>query len=188
MGAIRSPRPVQPICGLISSDPDLMRRAVALLARHCGEPDAQSELWPFDSTDYYEPEMGPGLQRMFVAFGRLMDPGGLRDLKILTNDLERRISRDLGLPEQRRTVNLDPGYMALSKLVLATTKDHAHRVYLGGGIYAECTLRYEHARWVPWPWTYPDYADERYHRFFTEVRERYQARLQDLTSARGNPA
>lgn len=180
MGAIRSPRPVNLICGLISNDPDLMVRAVRLLKGYVGDTDAVSGLWPFDTTDYYALEMGEDLQRQFVSFERLIDPGQLAGLKMLTNDIEKRICRDLGLPDDRRQVNVDPGYVTLSKLVLATTKDYSHRIYLGNGIYAESTMHYEKGAWVAWPWTYPDYADTRYHAFFEEVRERYRRKLNAL--------
>ncbi|GMV98387.1 MAG: DUF4416 family protein [Phycisphaerae bacterium] len=177
MGLARAPKPVNLICGLISNDPDLMERAVGLLSEYAGPPDLVSGLWPFDSTDYYELEMGEGLQRRFVSFEKLIDPGDLSHQKTLTNELERRIGYELGLPTGRRAVNLDPGYLSLSKLVLATTKDYSHRVYLRDGIYAESTLHFEAGGWVPWPWTYPDYADGRYHEFFHQVRERYKAKL-----------
>lgn len=177
MGVIRPARPVNLICGLISNDPDLMARAVRLLSQHQGPADEVSPLWPFDSTDYYEPEMGPGLQRRFVSFERLINPEELPYIKRLTNDLERRICTECGLPTDQRRVNLDPGYVTLSKLVLATTKDYSHRVYLRDGIYAESTLHYEHGGWQPWPWTYPDYAATTYHPFFEAVRERLKARL-----------
>jgi len=177
MGVIRPARPVNLICGLISNDPDLMVRAVGLMSHYYGPTDEVSETWPFACTDYYELEMGEGLQRRFVSFERLIDPSELVDTKILTNDLEQRICRDCGLPEEQRRVNMDPGYVSLSKLVLATTKDYSHRIYLRSGIYAESTLHYEHGRWVGWPWTYPDYADTRYHAFFVEVRERFKTKL-----------
>ncbi|MHC4442434.1 MAG: DUF4416 family protein [Planctomycetota bacterium] len=180
MGAIRLVRQVNLICGLISNDPDLMGRAVRLLVEHAGGTDLVSELWPFDTTDYYDVEMGEGLQRKFVSFERTINPGELAHVKILTNELERRISYDCGVPENQRLVNLDPGYVTLSKLVLATTKDYSHRIYLGQGIYAESTLRYENSQWTAWPWTYPDYADMRYHEFFKEVREKYKQKLSSL--------
>ncbi len=190
MGAARQPRPVNLICGLISNDPDLMTRAVRMLTEHAGPTDDVSETWPFDWTDYYAAEMGEGLQRRFASFDRLIRPEEIVHLKVLTNDLERRISYECGLPEDRRLVNLDPGYVALSKLVLATTKDGSHRVYLRDGIYAESTLYYRHGRWEPWPWTYRDYADPRYHAFFERVRERYRARLdapEEVIPSRGEP-
>lgn len=177
MGAIRSPRLVNLFCGLISSDPDLMKRAVRLLEQHQGPTDAASELWPFDMTDYYMAEMGEDLQRQFVSFARLIEPGGLPSIKVLTNTLERRVNHDLGLPEEQRRVNLDPGYLTLSKIVLATTKDFSHRLYLGNGIYAESTLHFENGHWTAWPWTYPDYAGPRYHGFFEQLRENYKSKL-----------
>jgi len=177
MGQVRSPRPVNLICGLISNDADLMARAARMLAEYAGPMDAVSPLWAFDSTEYYELEMGENLQRQFVSFEKLIDPGELAYQKILSNELERRICYECGLPADQRRVNLDPGYLSLSKLVLATTKDYSHRLYLRDGIYAESTLHFENARWVAWPWTYPDYADARYHGFFGEVRELYKAKL-----------
>ena len=177
MGAIRPPRPVNLICGLIANDPDLMDRAVRLITEYTGPTDAASTLWPFDTTDYYQVEMGGNLQRRFLSFDRLIDPVELAALKILTNQLEARLCRDCGLPETHRPVNLDPGYLTTSKLVLATTKDYGHRVYLRDGIYAEATLHYVDGRWHPWPWTYPDYADSRYHAFFDQVRELYKQKL-----------
>jgi hypothetical protein len=177
MGLARSPRPVNLISGLISNDPDLVARAVRMLCEYAGPTDAVSPLWPFDSTDYYELEMGEGLQRQFVSFERLIDPGDLAHQKVLSNELERRIGYECGLPAGQRRVNLDPGYLTLSKLVLATTKDYSHRLYLRDGIYAESTLHFENGRWTVWPWTYPDYADARYHAFFEQVRELYKAKL-----------
>lgn len=167
---------------MISRDVDLMSRAIRLLSEYAGATDEVSDVWPFDSTDYYELEMGENLKRRFVSFEQLINPDGLADTKILTNDLERRIAYDCGLPETQRLVNLDPGYVTLSKLVLATTKDFSHRVYLRDGIYAESTLHYEGEKWIAWPWTYPDYADERYHGFFDRVRGRYRAKLNALSS------
>jgi hypothetical protein len=177
MGAIRSPRPVNLICGFISNDPDLVTRALGMLQDYVGPADDVSDVWPFDSTDYYELEMGENLQRQFASFEPLIDPGALAAIKITTNELESRICYELGLPKDQRRVNLDPGYLSLSKLVLATTKDYSHRIYMGNGVYAESTLHYENGQWLPWPWTYPDYADDRYHAFFERVRERLKQKL-----------
>ncbi len=180
MGAIRLARPVNLIAGLISNDTDLMRRAIRLLSEHAGPVEAVSDYWPFDTTDYYNAEMGEGLLRQFVSFERLVNPQELAAIKILSNHIEERICFDLALPPEQRRVNIDPGYVTLSKLVLATTKDYGHRIYLRDGIYAESTLHYENGQWAPWPWTYPDYADGRYHAFFERVRENYKNKLNAL--------
>jgi hypothetical protein len=165
---------------MLSSDTDLLARARQLLAAQMGSVDIQSAVWPFESTDYYEPEMGADLKRQFVSFEDLIHPERIGEIKRATNELETRICDDLLLPPDQRAVNLDPGYVALSKLVLATTKDHAHRIYLQRGIYAEVTLRFEDGAWRPWPWTYPDYAAPDYHGFFVEVRDRLREQLQAL--------
>ena len=70
-----------------------------------------------------------------------------------------------------RPLNLDPGYLTLGKLVLASTKDFAHRIYLSRGIYAEVTLQYRHRRWEHHQYTFPDYRREDYQQFFSECRE-----------------
>ena len=129
-----------------------------------------SEVWPFDATDYYAAEMGQDIKRQLVSFEALVSIERLAEIKRLTNDLEARICDDLALPRTARPVNLDPGYLTTGKLVLATTKDASHRLYLGQGIYAEVTLRFEHGQWRPWPWTYPDYAADTYHQFLEQVR------------------
>jgi hypothetical protein len=80
----------------------------------------------------------------------------------------------------RRRINLDPGYVDLSKLVLATTKNHQHRLYLGQGVYGEVTLRFTRKSFRPWEWTYPDYRSEHYVQFFNEVRNTYLEQLRKL--------
>ena len=68
-------------------------------------------------------------------------------------------------------MNIDPGYITLAKLVLASTKDHAHRIYLRDGIYAEVTLSFHQRQWRPHSWTFPDYARADYREFFMRCRE-----------------
>ncbi len=175
-----TPRPaakVKLIVGMLSNDTDLLDRAAHLLTKQFGPVDLPSRLWPFETTDYYQAEMGPKLKRQFICFTELIHPERLAEIKRITNDLEARICDDLLLSRQSRPVNLDPGYIGLSKLVLATTKDHAHRIYLQRGIYAEVTLKFEHDAWRPWPWTYPDYAAPSYHDFFNKVRDRLRQQL-----------
>ncbi len=151
-----------------------------MLTKSYGPVDAVSETWSFDFTDYYESEMGTGLLRQFVSFAELIDPGRLASIKVDTNALEERICYECGLPPGQRPVNLDPGYIELSKLVLATTKNGSHRVYLRDGIYAESTLHYRTGKWAAWPHTYADYASDRYHAFFEQVRGLYRGKLDAL--------
>ncbi|MBU0639906.1 MAG: DUF4416 family protein [Planctomycetes bacterium] len=174
-------------CGLLSGDADLLKRTRQLLGRRYGPVDLESNIWPFDQTDYYEPEMGPNLSRRFLSFERPIGPDGLAEIKRETNALETRIGENCLRPDVPRPVNIDPGYLDLGKLVLATTKDRSHRIYLGAGIYAEVTLHYMEHAWQPWPWTYPDYRRPEYHEFFERVRERFREQLRRLEDVPAPP-
>jgi hypothetical protein len=130
----------------------------------------ESPPFPFNQTPYYDATMGPGLRKTFFAFARVADPAALVDWKLATNAWEQEYAGAAGHAEPR-PLNLDPGYLTLGKLVLASTKDFAHRIYLGRGIFAEITLYYKHRRWQHHEWTFPDYRLEEYHAFFSECRE-----------------
>lgn len=177
MGQVMLPQPVRPVVGMLSHRVELFDMAVARLAERWGHPDLVGEVLDFDFTDYYDAEMGGPPKRRFCSFPVQMDPADLPSVKVWANDLEDQIARQQG-GRVPRPVNLDPGYLNDSKLVLASTKDHAHRIYLDQGIYAEMTLSFHHGRWHPMPWTYPDYRSEPYRRFFDEVRDRFMRERQ----------
>jgi hypothetical protein len=130
----------------------------------------ESSRFEFRETTYYDATMGPRLHKTFFAFERLVDPSELAEIKLLTNGWEAEYADAAGLPEPR-PLNLDPGYLTLGKLVLASTKDFAHRVYLRGGIYAEVTLYYKRRRWQHHEYTFADYRRDDYQAFFSECRD-----------------
>ncbi len=172
MGQIKEPKPVKLISSLFTAELELLEAACSRLGEIFGPMDYESDLLPFAHTRYYTAEFGEGLMRRIVAFAELIDPGRLAEIKRLTNDLEMVWAR-----EGKRRINLDPGYVSLAKLVLATTKNHGHRIYLGQGIYAEVTLRYRDKTFRPWEWTYPDYASPPYIAIFNHIRELYLTQL-----------
>ncbi len=181
MGTAREPTPVKLVISLLTGKPELLPQVKTELSRLFGALDYEGELLPFDHTSYYTPEFGPGLLRQIVTFERLVNPADLPTIKHQTNSLERSLA-----VEGKRQVNIDPGYLSLAKLVLASTKDHGHRLYLGQGIYGEVTLTYRQGRFCPWPWTYPDYASDCYCALFGTIRERYRQQLR-ASSARHPP-
>jgi hypothetical protein len=130
----------------------------------------ESESFDHRETNYYEATMGPDLKKTFWAFEILADPAGLADWKVMSNDWELEYQR-FGRHSEPRPLNLDPGYLTEAKLILATTKDRDHRIYLDRGIYAENTLFFHHGAWEPRPWTYPDYRRADYHQFFVRCRD-----------------
>jgi hypothetical protein len=173
------PAPVKLILGLILAP----EAPIAVIRQHLeaiyGPIEQETALLPFVATKFYEREMGPALQRLFWSFEALVAADALADIKHETNAIEQMYAVPVEQVRQR-CVNLDPGYVDLAKLVLATTKDRQHRVYLGRGIYAEVTLRYTGGRFMPWEWTYPDYRTPDYLAFFDAVRRRYRQQLTAL--------
>ncbi|MDR1377115.1 MAG: DUF4416 family protein [Synergistaceae bacterium] len=127
-----------------------------------GEPGIVSPPVPFTTTDYYR-DIAPRLLRRFVGFDGLAPAGGLPAWKRASIEIEK---------ESRtpRIVNIDPGYVDGARLVLASTKDHAHRVYLRDGIYAEVTMRFRFGKWLPFDYTFPDFAGGAYDGFLSEAR------------------
>ena len=140
-----------------------------------------SNAFHFNETDYYRSTMGADLKKIFWAFERPIDPAELAAIKQLTIAWEHEfaalasrgeaIADDSSPITESRPLNLDPGYLTTAKLVLASTKDHTHRIYLRDGIFAEITLFFRHGRWEHHEWTFPDYRRDDYQAFFSQVRE-----------------
>lgn len=172
MGSPASPPPVRRIAGLLASSPTLLEEARRALGGAIASVTSASEPERWAVSHYYDAEIGPDIWRQYLVFDGGMPPEELAPLKVATNALERQ-----WCSPGRRPVNIDPGYVDLNKLVLASTKDAGHRVYLGLGIYAEVALRYVDGAFVPLAHTYADYAMPATREFFTRARAEYRAEL-----------
>ena len=169
MGIIKKPLSVKPFCAVLFRKEENLNLSLSFLIDIFGSIDIKSEIFPFDFTDYYSKEMGENLKKIFVSFENLLLPDDCAQWKIHTNDIEKKLSlRD----DSSRTVNIDPGYVELSKVVLLTTKNFSHRIYLDKGIYAEVTLIWSSGRFNSLAWTYPDYKTEPALNFFSRIREK----------------
>lgn len=184
MGEVRTSfPPVKLIFGLLTVDEPSRKRCLERLAVEFGPIDHQSEIEPFTFTDYYCDEMGQTIYRQYLSCERLIHMADLPDIKLRTNQIEVEMARLDESGRRRRTVNIDPGYLTHSKLVLATTKDYSHRVYVANGIFAEVTLYYRKSKgFCPFPWTYPDYARPEVCEFFNNVRETYRRQIREQTA------
>ncbi len=171
MGLLRNPLPVILFSGMISSDRQLFEECTHILEAEYGSVDSASGPMPWETTAYYRDEMGPNLYRKFIFFRELIDPGELASVKIFTNSIEDRFTLH-GTNGSRRRINIDPGYLTESKVVLASTKDFAHRIYIGNGIYAEVTLRYSSRErsFLACDHTYFDFRTEDYRMIFNAAR------------------
>jgi hypothetical protein len=179
MWETKEPQPVKLIVGMLGPEEESLWLAVEEMVKLFGPADLVSDIWLFELTQYYKKEIGERILRQFVSFERLVDPGELAAIKHRTNALEKDLAGRLKL-DVPRPVNLDPGLIEPAKLVLATTKNYSHRIYIGKQMWAEVTLIFDKGRWTPLPYTYPDYRLENYHEFFERVRRRLLEQLKSI--------
>ena len=171
MWRLQNPKPVKLIIGILAADNKCLHTVIETMEDKIGKIELVSDVWPFTQTDYYKEQTGPNILRQFVSIERLIEPGQLAKIKLKTNKLEKKLAARLRMPLPR-PVNLDPGIIEASKLILASTKNYSHRIYIGKKIYAEVTLIFDKGSWCPLPYTYPDYRQQCYFDFFEKVRTR----------------
>lgn len=148
------------------SGEEACKKVIEELVKKFGEINEESEVFAFDFTDYYAEEMGDKLLKKFLSFRDLIDREELADIKLFTNELEKKLS-----VEGRRQVNIDPGYVTAQNLTLATRKESQHRIYLRDGVFAEVTLAFKKNGCIYFDWTYPDYRTKLACDFLLKVRK-----------------
>jgi hypothetical protein len=179
MWELKTPKPVKLIIGILAADEAALEATVKMIEARIGKCDLISDVWPFDQTDYYKDETGDNILRQFVSIEKLIDSGKLAKIKHDTNKLEQKLAKQSS-SDLPRPANLDPGIIEPSKLILVTTKNYSHRIYIGQKMYAEVTLIFDKGKWKPFEYTYPDYRQECYHDFFSKVRKRLVEQLKSL--------
>jgi len=167
---------VKLVASLFSPEEKTLEEVIVELQATYGSTDWLSPPLFFDRTRYYEKEMGWPLHRRFVSFKLLIRPEAIVDIKLQTNELEKRY-----IQEGRRKVNIDPGYVAMERLVFATGKNYTHRILLSKGIYADLTLVFHQRGFQTLPWTYRDYADPVVIGYFNDIREHYKNQLRGIS-------
>jgi hypothetical protein len=168
MSVPQTPKHAKLVIGIITLELKIIDNLLTELASQFGQIDLVSPWMRFNYTTYYEPEMGSPLFRRMFAFKALISQGDLSEFKLATNQMENHYSH-----QGRRRVNIDPGYMLRERFVLASGKNFSHRIYIGGGIYADLTLIYHKGSFKTLPWTYPDYSDVGMLKFLEQVRNKY---------------
>ncbi|MCG3118946.1 MAG: Phosphoribosylformylglycinamidine cyclo-ligase [bacterium] len=172
MGVPKSPSPAALFLAVLFAPTVSEEEVRAVVQKEFGDILLASTIFPFHHSAYYADEMGENLQKVFLLLSRLIDPGALIDWKLQAQDVEARYTQN-----GRRVINFDPGYLEASKLVLATTKNYDHRIYLGRGIYGDVQLRYRLQQFHSNDWTYPDYKQPEHIAFFEQARQKYFALL-----------
>ena len=179
---IQIPIPVKFFCALIYSKEEIYLKTKSILQKKFGKIDFESNLILFNSTNYYSNEMGNCLYRRFISFEKLKSPCTFANIKLYCIKKEKLFSS-----KNKRKINIDPGYINESKLVLTTTKDFSHRIYLEKGIFAEVTLSFIKGEFSNWPTTFPDYRTNEYKNIFHEIREKYRDDIKDKYGKQNKP-
>jgi len=171
MGELKCHPPCARFAAVFGACPAEMEQVWRRLEEAWGAIVDLSPSFDFVESEYYHSSMGRGLRKQLALFGSGYDPAELAEDKQFSNRLELEFAVDRAFP--RRPVNVDPGYMSLTKLVLASTKNREHRIYLRQGIYAEVTLAFRDRAWQAMPWTYADYRRNDVHEFLLSARRRF---------------
>lgn len=174
MGIPKEPEKSILFTGLLYTNESILKDCLNKLSTRFGELLFESSDEKWDHSEYYREEMGWPIYRKFCAFNRLINPEEIVEIKLWTNAVEHEYSEG-----GNRKINIDPGYLTLSKVVLVTTKNYAHRIYLGKGIYGEVTLFYRKGGFNSHEFTYPDYQTKLAMDFFNKLRIHLKEMLQN---------
>ncbi|RUM88862.1 MAG: hypothetical protein DSZ23_03985, partial [Thermodesulfatator sp.] len=143
-GHSTAPDPGKLVTGLIHARHIPLEEIISELEWTFCKVEMLSDTRPFSWTSYYTREMGKRLDRVFVAFNCLVEQDSLVDVKEAAIGLEEKW-KEAG----NRRVNIDPGIITAERLVLATTKNFTHWIYLQRGIYADLTLIFQKGGFRP---------------------------------------
>ncbi len=157
--------------GLIYREPEQYEKMIENIIS-IAPVDVESIEIPFDFTDYYKKELGSNLIRKWISIDKKIPENELVHLKQTSIEWEKNLSKD-----KKRKVNCDPGGISLSRVILVTTKNYSHRIYMGNGIYSEITLIFKNKNFTPLEWTYPDYRSDTFLQFALKCREKLKSSL-----------
>ena len=157
------------IIGVIYADPQWLLKAKSEIKRQSWEIENQSQEFAFDQTDYYSKEMGDGLKRCFLSIKGLQSLEFSAEWKLKTLEIEKQLSN-----KGKRRINLDPGYLDLSRVVLLSAKEGSHKIYLRNGVWADLVLVKDKGGYRNLEWTFPDIRTGHYNDFFLQIRAEFK--------------
>lgn len=161
----------KPFVAILTSRLKLRDEIIKALEMHLGKTDFIGPWRVFDHTAYYTPEMGEGLKRCLVSFDKCISMGEAASLKHITKEVEDTYRRD-----GKRSVNLDPGYVDLHKVMLASGKGGGHMIMLAKDVFLDFLLWYNKG-WQTLPWTYPDFRNGIYFEELENIRDLFKHQM-----------
>jgi len=163
------PPPGKLILSVIYSSMDALADCLKTLERRFGRVEFETAEIPCANGERYREEMGAELYRRFFSFEQPVPRSSLASVKGICHKIEPNFA-DRVEDFHFRTVNIDPGIMTVSSLVMASHHEYGHSVYLTNGVFGELTLVWSNGRFVRLPWTDPDFYDNEAVDLFERVR------------------
>jgi hypothetical protein len=163
---VLNPKPVKLVIAVFWKKNFNQDLVFSKIEEYFGKIVDKTSVFSFNHTSYYEKEMGESLSKVFLEIAGLYEKNSLPMLKIKAIEIEKIFEED----KSHRAVNIDPMLVCLENVVVATTKSLPHRVYLDKGIYADVQFYRRNGKFLPLPWTYPDYTENL--NFFESVRSK----------------
>jgi hypothetical protein len=171
MAHIKDIPEVKLIVGIMYSDKEILDKTISILKERFGEIESELE-YDFSFTDYYMPEMGENLKKKIIIFKNPIGRKLLAEIKNWTNELE-----DKESISQKRKINLDPGYLTVCNVVLASAKEMPHKVYIGEGMFGDVVLEFKNKSFQHSGHTFPDYKSDIVKNFLNQARESYKKQI-----------
>jgi len=149
---------------IMYSKKETYNKVKQILEEKFGNTKAESQPYNFDQfTSYYEKEMGKNLVKRFLIFKKEIQKLDLIEIKQQTTEIEKEFSIN-----EKRTINLDPGYLNKEELTLASFKKGTnYKEDLGQGVYAHKVLEFKENPIIFWH-TFPDYRVKENQEFFIQ--------------------
>lgn len=152
------------LCAIMYPNDELLNKTISILEKEFGKIKCRSEAYNFNFTNYYEPEFGKNLKKIIIVFEKTIEKKDLIQIREKTGQIEKELSK-----EGKRTINIDPGYISKTELVLATKKGKNFKELLGNGIYAHKVLEFENGETTTFFHTFADYKLEKNLEFFKKI-------------------
>lgn len=144
---------------MYSSDEDFNKAKNDLIKKY-GSIKSQSPDYEFDFTDYYKDEMGSNLKKRFLIFNKEISKQDLVDIKFSITEIEKKYSIN-----NKRTINIDPGYLSQKEFVLATFKPRSFKEKIHDKVWLHKVLEFDGNNIKHFFHTFADYKDKNNQKF-----------------------
>ena len=145
---------------IMYSSEDVFTKTKNDLISKYGEVKAEGSSYAFSFTDYYEKEMGSNLKKKFLIFNKEISKQDLIDIKLFITEIEEKYSIN-----NKRTINIDPGYLSSKEFVLATFKQRSFKEKIHDKVWLHKVLEFDGNNIKHFFHTFADYKDKNNQKF-----------------------